>query len=84
MRIARLFSENSPRELKHSDEEKDVHVIAESRSEYAKFLAKNGKSEATAIYEQSSNSWEGLLKSSTISDDLRKIADLEEQAQRLY
>jgi len=80
----RLFSENPPRGFTNRQEERDIHVIVKVRLEYAKFLEKNGKKEAAAHYEQSSKLWEGLLKSSTISEDLRKIADLEEQAQELY
>ena len=80
----RLFSENPPRGFTNRQEERDIQVIAKVRLEYAKFLEKNGKKEAAAHYEQSSKLWEGLLKSSTISEDLKKIADLEEQAQSLY
>jgi len=40
--------------------------------------AKNSKREAAALYEQSSRLWEGLVESENISDDLKKIADMEE------
>ena len=61
-----------------------VFHFIRGRSEYAKFLARNSKTEAAALYEQSSKLWLSLLESSNISDDLREIADLEEQAQGLY
>lgn len=79
----RRFSESSPRQASTSLEKKQNHTLADLRAEYAKFLKKIGKNEAAALYELSSELWRGLLESSTISDDLKEIADLEEQAQRL-
>ena len=61
-----------------------IYHFIRGRAEYANFLERNGKSEAAALYKQSSKLWEGLLKSSTLSVDLKKIADLEEQARSLY
>lgn len=61
-----------------------IYHFIRARAEYAKFLERNGKTEAAALYEQSSQLWEGLLESGDLSDDLMKIADLEEQAWSLY
>ena len=80
----RLFAENAPQEFSTREQIRDVHTYSEMRLEYAKFLAKNGKGEAAALYEQSGKLWVGLLESSNIGDDLKKIADLEEKAQGLY
>jgi hypothetical protein len=61
-----------------------IQDLAGMRAEYANFLKKNGKTDAAALYQQSSDLWYGLIKSNTRSDDLKKIADLEEKAQSLY
>jgi len=80
----RLISENPPLELEDYWVKRDIATIANIRSLYSKFLEKNGKPEAAALYEQSSKLWKGLVDSSTISEDIKKIADLEERAQGLY
>ena len=80
----RLFSQDPPLEFKTWNDKRYFYVIAEMRQEYAKFLAKNGRGEAAELYEQSSKLWEGLYTSSNMSGDLKKIAELEEQAQGLY
>ena len=80
----RLFSENALGEFTSEWAQKEIYVTSEMRSEYAKFLGENAKTEAAALYEQSSKLWEGLLESSTVSEDLKKIADLEEKAWSLY
>ncbi|MDD5039098.1 MAG: CARDB domain-containing protein [Dehalococcoidales bacterium] len=79
-----LFAENAPQEFSKPKHIQEVHTFSEMRLEYARFLAKNGKGEAAALYEESGKLWVGLLESSNISEDLRKIADLEEQARSLY
>lgn len=84
----RLLSEDFPDKIERSDRYDSVYVViqdfAEIRSEYSKFLEKNGKKEASALYKQSSELWDGLISSSNRSGDLKKIADLEEKAQSLY
>ena len=80
----RLFGENTLGEFTTGWAQKEIYVTSEMRLEYARFLKKNGKTEAATIYEQSSKLWEGLLESSTVSEDIKRIADLEEQARRLY
>lgn len=79
-----LLSEDPLVASEISSDKTRIHVISEMRLEYSKFLAKNGKGGAAALYEQSGKLWVGLLESSSISDDLKKIADLEERAQQLY
>jgi hypothetical protein len=65
-------------------DECDIDMITVIRSEYAKFLEKNGRGEAASLYKQSAALWEGLLKSSDLNNNLKKIAELEQRALDLY
>ncbi|MFH0767976.1 MAG: hypothetical protein V1932_00210 [Chloroflexota bacterium] len=80
----RLWAEQATDETVNTFTSQDFAHISAARSIYAKFLDKNGRHESAFSYEQSSKLWEGLSKSLNLSDDLREIADLEEQAQGLY